>query len=136
MSVGMPIITAEGIVGQVTEVGYNWSKVTTIIEANSSVGAYIEKTKDAGICSGSFALSADGMLEMLYLPADAKVEVGDRVLSTGYGSIYPRGLVVGYIEEVALNDYSRSLDVKVKTAVNLSEITNVMVITKFEQVSE
>ena len=136
VSVGMPIITAEGIVGQVTEVGYNWSKVTTIIEANSSVGAYIEKTKDAGICSGSFALSANGMLEMLYLPADAKVEVGDRVLSTGYGSIYPRGLVVGYIEEVALNDYSRSLDVKVKTAVNLSEITNVMVITKFEQVSE
>ena len=43
---------------------------------------------------------------------------------------------MGYIEEVALNDYSRSLDVKVKTAVNLSEITNVMVITKFEQVSE
>ena len=136
VTVGMPIITADGIVGQVTEVGYNWSKVTTIVEANSSVGAYVEKTKDAGICSGSFALSADGMVEMLYLPADAEVEVGDRVLSTGYGSIYPRGLVVGYVAEVSLNDYSRSLGVKVKTAVNLSEVTNVMVITKFEQVSE
>ena len=136
VTVGMPIITADGIVGQVTEVGYNWSKVTTIVEANSSVGAYVEKTKDAGICSGSFALSADGMVEMLYLPDDAEVEVGDRVLSTGYGSIYPRGLVVGYVAELSLNDYSRSLGVKVKTAVNLSEVTNVMVITKFEQVSE
>ena len=76
------------------------------------------------------------MVEMLYLPADAEVEVGDRVLSTGYGSIYPRGLVVGYVAELSLNEYSRSLAVKVKTAVNLSEVTNVMVITKFEQVSE
>ena len=45
VSVGMPIITAEGIVGQVTEVGYNWSKVTTIIEANSSVARISKKQR-------------------------------------------------------------------------------------------
>ncbi len=133
VTVGMPVITSVGIVGQVSEVGYNWCKVTTIVEANSSVGAYIEKTGDAGICTGSFAMSTDGMMELNYLPSDTELEVGDRVLSTGYGSIYPRGLVIGYVDEIALDGYSRNLSVKVKSAVDFSEISQVMIITSWEQ---
>ncbi|MGN1409201.1 MAG: rod shape-determining protein MreC [Eubacteriales bacterium] len=130
---GMPVITSEGIVGQITEVGYNWCKVTTILEPNSSVGAYVEKTGDAGICTGSFALSSEGLVNFLYLPADTEVNTGDRVLSTGYGSIYPRGLTVGYVESVSLNSYSRNLEVTVRSAVDFTEISSVMVITSFEQ---
>lgn len=130
---GMPVITSEGIVGQITEVGYNWCKVTTILEPNSSVGAYVEKTGDAGICTGSFALSSEGLVNFLYLPADTEVNAGDRVLSTGYGSIYPRGLTVGYVESVSLNSYSRNLEVTVRSAVDFAEISSVMVITSFEQ---
>ncbi len=133
VSLGMPVITSEGIVGQISEVGYNWCKVTTIVEANSSVGAYIEKTGDAGICTGSFAMAADGMMELKYLPSDAEVEVGDRVLSTGYGSIYPRGLVVGYVSEVGLDNYSRAMKITVKSAAELGEVSNVMIITSWEQ---
>lgn len=130
---GMPVITSDGIVGQITEVGYNWCKVTTILEPNSSVGAYVEKTGDAGICTGSFALSSEGLVNFLYLPSDTEVNAGDRVLSTGYGSIYPRGLTVGYVESVSLNSYSRNLEVTVRSAVDFTEISSVMVITSFEQ---
>lgn len=130
---GMPVITSEGIVGQVTEVGYNWSKVTTVVEANSSVGAYVEKTGDAGICSGTFELASDGLMDFLYLPADSDVSEGDRVLSTGFGSVYPRGLTLGYVESVGLNNYTRGLYVIVKSAVDFSDISKVMVITSFEQ---
>lgn len=130
---GMPVITSEGIVGQITEVGYNWCKVTTILEPNSSVGAYVEKTGDAGICTGSFALSSEGLVNFLYLPSGTEVNAGDRVLSTGYGSIYPRGLTVGYVESVSLNSYSRNLEVTVRSAVDFTEISSVMVITSFEQ---
>ena len=133
---GMPVITSEGIVGQITEVGYNWCKVTTLVEANSSIGAYVEKTGDAGICTGSFALSSEGLVNFMYLPADTEVNEGDRVLSTGYGSIYPRGLTVGYVESVNLNSYSRNLDVTVRSAVDFTEISSVMVITSFEQTAE
>ncbi len=131
----MPVITSEGIVGRITEVGYNWSKATTVVEANSAVGAYIERTKDLGICKGDFGLSADGMCAMHYLPADSDVRVGDRVISSGYGSVYPRGLTVGYVESVELNEYDRSLLVKVKCAADFSELTRVMIITDFEELS-
>lgn len=133
---GMPVITSEGIVGQITEVGYNWCKVTTLVEANSSVGAYVEKTGEAGICTGSFALSSEGLVNFMYLPADAEISAGDRVLSTGYGSIYPRGLTVGYVESVSLNSYSRNLEVTVRSAVDFTDISSVMVITSFEQTAD
>lgn len=135
VELNMPVITSEGIVGQVTEVGYNWCKVTTIVEANSSIGAYIERTSDAGVCEGSFELSDDGICELNYLPSGSQAAVGDRILSTGYGSVYPRGLVVGFIEAVDMNPYTRSLSVQVKCAVDFSELTQVMIITDFDAVA-
>ena len=132
VSLNMPVVTSEGIVGRITELGYNWAKVTTLVEPQSSVGAYIERTEDAGICEGTFDLSADGLCRLSYLPAEAEAEVGDRVLSTGFGSVYPRGLVIGYVETVGINEYTRSPDVTVKCAVDFSELTQVMIITDFE----
>jgi rod shape-determining protein MreC len=128
----MPVVTSEGIVGRITELGYNWAKVTTIVESQTSVGAYIERTEDAGICEGQFDLAPDGMCRMSYLPAEAQIAVGDRVLSTGYGSVYPRGLVIGYVETVGINEFTRSPDVTVKCAVDFSELTQVMIITDYE----
>lgn len=127
----MPVITSVGIVGRVTEVGYNWCKVTTIVEAQSAVGAFIERTEDVGIAEGKFELSADGLCELNYLAADASVEVGDRVLSSGYGSVYPRGLVIGYVEEVGVNPYTRGPDIKIRCAVDFSALTDVMIITEY-----
>ena len=136
VELNMPVITSEGIVGQVTEVGYNWSKVTTIANSNSAVGAYVERTKEAGVCEGDFSLSSEGMCHLSYLPADSTVQVGDRIVSTGYGSVYPRGLTIGYVSEVGQNPYNRSLEVTVKCAVDFSLLTNVMIITSFDETSE
>ena len=132
VQLNMPVVTSEGIVGQITELGYNWAKVTTIVEAQSAVGAYIERTDVAGICEGAFELSADGLCRLSYLPAEADVKVGDRVLSTGFGSVYPRGLVIGYVETVGINEFTRSPDVTVKCAADFSELTQVMIITDYE----
>lgn len=132
VQLNMPVVTSEGIVGQITELGYNWAKVTTIVEAQSAVGAYIERTDDAGICEGAFELSGDGRCRLSYLPAEADIKEGDRVLSTGFGSVYPRGLVIGYVETVGINEFTRSPDVTVKCAVDFSELTQVMIITDYE----
>lgn len=127
----MPVITSVGIVGRVTEVGYNWCKVTTILESQSAIGAVIERSDEVGIVEGKFGLSAEGLCRMNYLSANASVEVGDRVLSSGYGSVYPRGLVVGYVEEVSVNPYTRGLDVNIRCAVDFSSLTDVMIITDY-----
>ncbi len=136
VSIGMPVITSEGIAGQITEVGYNWSRVTTVVEAGSSVGAYVERTGEAGICTGEFELAKDGLISFDYLPSNLEAQAGDRVLSTGYGSVYPRGLTLGYVESISSNEYTRANQVLVRCAVSFSDISKVMVITSFEQVAD
>lgn len=136
VALNMPVITSDGIVGRITELGLNWSRVTTIIEAQSSVGAYVERSGASGICEGSFELSSDGLCRLMYLPADGEVKEGDRILSTGLGSVYPRGLVVGYVERTELNPISRTLDVYVRCAADCLGLDKVMIITDFETYAE
>lgn len=132
IKLNMPIITEDGVVGYISEVGLNWSKVTTVVEANSSIGAFIERTGDAGIAKGSFEQAAEGKFMLRYLPEDSVPVVGDRVLSSGYGSVYPRGLVIGYVESVVQNPYTRALDVTVKSRVDFVDLERVMVIVDFD----
>lgn len=136
IKLNMPVVTSDGVVGRITEVGSNWSKVTTITCAGSAVGAYVEKTSEEGVCEGKFDLSKDGLLTLSYLSKDNLPNVGDRVLTTGYGSVYPRGLVVGYVDSVSMNPYSRAPEVYVKCAADFSSLTRVMVITEFTETSQ
>lgn len=87
--VNKPVITAEGVVGYIAEAGSSWSKVVTLNESTSAIGAVVERTGDAGLVSGSYSLAAKGLLKMTYLPADADIEEGDRITTSGYGRRLP-----------------------------------------------
>ena len=132
VEVNMPVVTSEGIVGRITEVGAGWSRVTTVVESGTLIGAYVERTNEVGVCEGDFGLSADGILLLNYLRVDTEAAVGDRVLSSGYGSVYPRGLVIGYIDSVEVNPYTRGKTVTVRCAADYSDLSRVMVLTSFD----
>ena len=132
IEVNMPVVTSEGVVGRITEVGSGWSRVTTVLESGTLIGAYVERTNEVGVCEGEFGLSGEGLLRLNYLKADTSAQVGDRVLSSGYGSVYPRGLVIGFIESMEINPYTRGMSVTVRCAADFSELSRVMVLTDFE----
>ena len=136
ITVGMPVITAEGLVGQITEVGYNWSRVTTIVEAQSAVGAYVERTGESGVAEGDIQLTGDGIVKLQYLAADTAVEIGDRILTSGYGSVYPRGLVIGYVQSMETNPYTRTKTVYVQCVAPIYNVSDVMIITDFTLYAE
>ena len=56
----MPVITKDGIVGYVVEVGLNWCMVSTLIETATSVGAYIPRSEVVGIVSGDYSMRQEG----------------------------------------------------------------------------
>ena len=132
IKLNMPVITSDGLVGQITEVGLNWSKVTTLLESGSSAGAYIERSRVTGVCTGDYTLSSKGLCKLNYVSEDSDVRIGDRVLTSGYGSIYPRGLVIGYVDQVNTDDYSRTLNITVNCSTDYSSLTKVMVVTSFD----
>jgi rod shape-determining protein MreC len=130
IAVGMPVVTADGVVGQITEVGYNWSRVTTILEAQSAVGVYVERTGESGVAEGDIQLTEDGLVKIQYLADDTAVQPGDRVLTSGFG-VYPRGLVVGYIQSLDLNPYTRTQTAYVQCVAPVTDGGDVMIITDF-----
>lgn len=131
IAVGMPVVTADGIVGRVTEVGLTFSRVSTVINYDSSIGAYIERSGEVGIVSGDFDRRRDGLCILEYLSFDADVEVGDKVYSSGLGSVYPRGLYIGEVTEVTGDAYNHTKIAVIQPAADLSDITKVMILTDY-----
>ena len=136
IEVNMPVITNDGIVGYVSEVGANWCKVVTILESASSVGAYVERSGELGLIEGVYELSSSGVCQMSYLPSDADIRVGDLILSSGIGSLYPRGLPIGYVTALTPDEFSRTLVATVEPAADLTGLRNVMILRSFNIYTE
>lgn len=128
----MPVITKEGIVGYVVEVGLNWCMVSTLIETATSVGAYIPRSEVVGIVSGDYSMRQQGTCKIGYIDASADVQVGDTVYSSGTGSVYPADLKIGTVTAIEVDEYNRTLVATVTPAVDFSELKWVMVITGYE----
>lgn len=136
----MPVLSSGVVMGYISDVGLNWSKATSILEDSSSVGVYDERSGVMGVLEGDYLIASEGLCRMNYLEEGADVEVGDRILTAGYGSVYPRGLTVGYVERVEQSEFSRTTIAYVRPAAfDLSgsdKISEVMIITDYESYSE
>lgn len=127
----MPVITESGVFGSVSECGIDWAKVVSIVETASSVSVYSERTGVTGVVSGDTALRADGFCVMTYIAANADIKVGDRIFTSGNGSVYPAGLLVGEVTEISADEATRTKTAVIKPSVdlkNIHDITKLMVV--------
>lgn len=123
------VITADGLLGQVADAGKNWAKVSTIINSESSSGVRIVRNGEIGIVEGDSSLSKVQKCKLGYLVANASVMPGDILETSGLGGIYPPGLKVGKIAEVAKDNIGRLDYAVVEPFVNFDELYEVLVIT-------
>ena len=100
VGVDMAVVTADGLVGHVSEVGATWSKVTSIIDASSEVSVMVERTRDVGVSRGLFDAGSMNDLELRYLPSGYDLVPGDVITTSGVSTIYPKGVAVGTVTEV------------------------------------
>ena len=133
IAVNMPVVTTEGVVGYVSEVGLNWCMVSTVIETASSVGAYIPRSGATGIVTGDSSLRHDGVCQMTYLENDADIAVGDKVLSNGNGSVYPAELPIGEVISIEVDEYSRARIALIRPYVDFTELHYMMIVTGYSK---
>lgn len=133
IEVNMPVVVKEGIVGYVTDVGLNWCMVSTIIETASSVGAYIPRSGVTGIVTGDYSMRDRGVCEFSYVDTNADIQVGDKIYSSGIGSVYPADLLIGEITDIRIDEYSRALVATVQPSVDFSGLKWMMILTGYEQ---
>lgn len=130
VAVNMAVVTNQGLVGRVIEVADNWSKVRTIVDGKSAVSGIIQRNRDNGLLKGSNTLgSEDGMCEMIYLPEDSNVAPGDKVLTSGLGEIFPKGIYIGEVVEVFKDKRALYKTAIVKPGVDFQRLEEVLVIT-------
>lgn len=119
----MAVITADGIVGKVLLVYPTTSQVLLINDQTSGVGVILEKSRLQGVLRGS--ASGEVMLERIM--SDEQVAAGERVLTSGGDQIFPKGLPVGTVTQVA-NGKDLFLNIKIKPSADLSKLEEVLVL--------
>jgi len=93
----MIVISGEGLIGRVREAGRSMSKVMLINDIDSKVGAIVQDSREVGLLIGT----PKGECKLVYLSLDSKLDAGDKILTSGMGGIYPKGLLIGEVEKVA-----------------------------------
>lgn len=118
--------------GFVTEVQYTYSKVTTILSNDISIGVYCVETGETGVTEGSYTLAEKKALRMLYIPSDCRLEPDDIIITSGYSGLVPKGLVVGRIGEISIASNGLSKNAEVYPSVDSFELKTVYVIVDFD----
>ena len=127
------VITQTGaLVGVVSEVGLNWSVVSTIINTDTEMGGIVTRTYSAGVLEGDFSLMNQNRLKLNYLPEGAQLVSGDEVLTSGRGEVFPAGLLVGRVEGVFTDPSGQTRYAVVEPDVALDNLIEVFVIKDFE----
>jgi rod shape-determining protein MreC len=130
IQVNMAVVTDKGLIGRVTDVGKDWSKVRTIVDGQSSVSAIIERTRDNGMVKGNNTLTfEDGLCRMINLPLDSDVVVGDRVITSGLGEIFPKGIYIGEVTEVVYERRDMFKTAIIKPGADFQRLEEVLVIS-------
>jgi rod shape-determining protein MreC len=130
VKVGHVVLSDQGLVGRISEVGTNYSKVLLVTDSSSVVSALVQGSRATGIVRGQFGDS----LIMDWLLQTEPVKEGDVVITAGLGigeelrSLYPKGLVIGRIAQVQTAEaaaYNRAI---VTPAVDLRRLEHVLVV--------
>lgn len=134
VSVNDPVVTTDGdLVGVVYEVGLTYSKVRTILDPATKVSAQISRTGDTGYTAGStVALARQQMLRLTTLERSSGVAVGDYLITSGIGGIYPGGLLIGTVREINSASDGMTLDANVELMADIFNLKQVMVICSFD----
>lgn len=131
----MPVITPQGLAGNVVQVFANTAKVQLLLDPRSAVGSLVQRPESrvAAIVEGNGVNPLAP--RMVNLARDADIVRGDKIITSGFGGIYPKGLLVGEVTDV-VNDEGGLLKYAIlNPAVDFNRLEEVMVITRSRESS-
>lgn len=128
---GDAVMTSDGLVGYVTETGYNYSKISSVIDTNFVVGGIVSRTREVGVCEGEYKLMDDGKLKLSYAGKDADFVIGDTVETSGITTNLPKGIGIGRIVDIKMEAHGLSQYAIIEPFSDLRDLKNVFVIINF-----
>ncbi len=119
VEINQPVVSSTGLVGRVVSTAPPWARVQLLTDRSAAVGAMLERTRRQGVVR-----SGPEGLEFDFLPLQAEVAIGDRVVTSGIDGIYPRGIPVGTVVAVEPGD-ELFLEVRLEPAIDFGRLDQV-----------
>ena len=115
---GDVVLSDRGVVGRVDKVAAYYAKIILITDINSNIPVMTEKTRIRGVLSGDNTTVS----KLIFVPLDAEINVGDRIVTSGVSGVFPAGLPVGQVVSVGKNE------IKVKPFASLEKLEYVRIV--------
>ena len=125
VSKGQAVITHEGLVGQVIHASPALSQVMLITDLRSGVDALVQRTRASAVVSGR----GRSAVELKFLLVGTDVQPGDRLISSGMGGVFPKGLIIGEVTDLRRNG-NQFQHVEIQPSVDFSHLEEVLVLGK------
>lgn len=127
----MCAVTANGeVVGLVTEVGLNYAEVTTVLDSTLEISGTIASSGYNGMVSGGYVEGHETLLQMNYLPSAAIIRNKEQVVTSG-STVYPRGLIMGYIVDAGFEETGIAKYALLDPAADINALEQVFIITEY-----
>jgi rod shape-determining protein MreC len=121
------VICPEGVIGRVVHTSRRSAVVQLITDLDSGVGVLLENSRAQGVLRGEGKKAAS----VEYIDTNAKVVVGEKVLTSGLDQIYPKGLLVGYVTTVGKRQIFQDIDITISA--DVQKLEEVLVLKKEPQ---
>ena len=125
IEVNMPVVGPGGLIGSVISVGPASAAVRLVTDERAGVSVMVQKNRTQAVVNGTLS----GMLSLEYLPLDTDITVGDAIITSGLGGVYPRGILVGTVTSVNKAPTNLYAEVTIKPAIDVSRLREVLVVT-------
>jgi rod shape-determining protein MreC len=122
---GMPVVAAEGVVGRVIRSAPRESRVLLLTDASSAVASLVQRNRTRGVVRGQ-----GDILTLDFALRQKDIEVGDRIVTSGTGGVFPKGLVIGEVTRAAREQYGLFQKVTVTPVVDFARLEEVLVLLK------
>lgn len=130
----MAVITDDGsLLGVIVEAGATFSRGKTLTSYDFSLGVKNQRTGEAGMLTSSFDISAEGHCLVGDLPDTTEYAVGDIVVTSSLGDIYPPGLYIGKVIELVPDKLGYTLGAVIEPSSTVQSTDAVMVIRDFNR---
>lgn len=123
----LPVMTVDGLVGRVAEVGWDRSLVVLVGDPNCRVSASILETRDHGIIGPGSSSTDPQVVHLSYLPNSEQIRPGQWVATSGLG-LFPAGIAVGRVMDTRKVGYGLYTEARVKLSVALSRLKEVWIV--------
>ena len=122
---GFPVVTYDGLVGQVIHAAPALSQVMLMTDFRSGIDALVQRTRASGVVAGR----GRDLAELKFLPIGTDLQPGDRLISSGMGGVFPKGLIIGVVKDIHRNG-RQTQQVEIQPSVDFSDLEEVLVLVK------